>query len=135
VKRAVVLAVVSILLAGGLACSRDDAGKTASDVYNEAKEGAREAANRAEDVVNDRTVEIKDIAYHPATRTVKMGTEVTWLNHDAVTHTVTADNGAFDSDTIAGTKEFSFRFTMSGVYSYHCEIHGKDRMSGKIVVE
>lgn len=134
-KRPFVFAVALALLLGGVACSREEAGDTASDVYEEAKDSTREAADRAEDVINDRTIEIKDIAFNPKTRTVKVGTEVTWLNHDAVTHTVTADNDAFDSDNIAGTKEFSFRFTQSGEYAYHCEIHGKERMSAKVVVE
>jgi plastocyanin len=134
-KRLLMLGIAGTLLVSCVACSREEARDTAADVYDEAKEGAREAANRAEDVINDRTVTIKDVAFHPQSRTVKIGTEVTWVNSDAVTHTVTANKGAFDSDNLEGTKEFSFRFTQSGEYPYHCEIHGKDRMSGTIIVE
>lgn len=134
-KRVSVALVGLALVFSGAACSREEARDTAADVYDEAKEGAEEAANRAEDVINDRTVSIKEIAFHPKERTVKIATEVTWPNLDAVTHTVTAENGAFDSGNIEGGKEFSFRFTQAGSYPYHCEIHGKERMSGTIVVE
>jgi plastocyanin len=134
-KRVLVLAVIAAVACGGPACSRQDAKETAQEAARQAGEAARSAADRAEDVVNDRNVEIKDIAYLPQTRTVKVGTEVTWLNRDAVSHTVTADNNSFDSGEIAGDKEFGFRFTQSGIFPYHCEIHGKDAMSGTIVVE
>ena len=134
-KRSIIALVGVVLVLGGTACSKEEARDTASDVYNEAKEGAKEAANRAEDVINDRTVSIKEIAFHPKERTVKIATEVTWPNLDALTHTVTADNSAFDSGNIEGGKEFSYRFTQAGRYPYHCEIHGKERMSGVIVVE
>lgn len=134
-KRLVIAVVGLLVVAAGSACSRGEARDTAEDIYNDAREGAEQAANRAEDVINDRTVTIKDVAFRPAERKVRIGTEVTWPNNDAVTHTVTADAGAFDSGNIEGGKEFSFRFTQSGEYKYHCEIHGKDKMSGTIVVE
>lgn len=134
-KRFFVLGAALCLVGLASACSKDEARETATDVYEDAKEGARQAANRAEDVINDRSVEIKDIAFKPESRTVKVGTEVTWLNHDAVTHTVTSNNDVFDSDNIAGDKEFSFRFTQPGEYKYHCEIHGKERMSARILVQ
>jgi plastocyanin len=133
-KRSLVVLAGVLVFTGMNACSREEARDTAADVYNDAKEGAQQAANRAEDVINDRTVTIKDIAFRPEKREVRIGTEVTWPNEDAVTHTVTADNGAFDSGNIEGGKEFSFRFTQSGEYPYHCEIHGKEKMYGTITV-
>lgn len=134
-KGALALVAAATLLCAGAACSQEEAKQTAETAYDEAESRAREAANRAEDVVNDRNVEIKDIAFNPRVRTVKVGTEVTWVNRDALKHTVTADNNSFNSGEIEGVKEFSFRFTQSGTFPYFCEIHGKDTMSGEIVVE
>ncbi len=69
------------------------------------------------------SVTIMNFAFSPATLTVKTGTKVTWTNNDTVTHTVTADQGAFDSGNISPGSTFSFTFTKAGTYSYHCNIH------------
>ena len=102
----------------------------------DAADTAEDAADRAEDVVNDRNVNIDNFAYEPKTLTVKRGTEVTWVNQDDAPHTVTSDAGdALDSEQLEEGDEFSERFLEQGTFAYHCEVHGKDRMSGKIVVE
>jgi plastocyanin len=64
---------------------------------------------------------------------VKVGTKVTWTNHDGVAHTVTADNKAFSSGPITSGKSFSFTFTKAGTYSYACSIHTV--MKGTIIVQ
>jgi plastocyanin len=64
---------------------------------------------------------------------VKAGTKVTWTNKDSVTHTVTADKGAFNSGPLSPGNNFSFTFTRAGTYSYHCSIHTS--MMATIVVQ
>jgi plastocyanin len=142
-RRVPVLLVVIALLFGAVACSADEAQDTAGDVADEAEDAAQDAADaaqgaadRAEDVVNDRGVDIDNFAYEPKTLTVTRGTEVTWVNQDDAPHTVTSDEGdALDSEQLGEGDEFSERFLEDGTFAYHCEVHGKDRMSGKIVVE
>jgi plastocyanin len=141
-KRLLVLVACVSLGFAGVACSEGDREEAAEDVreagedaYEEGREAVETAADRAEDVVNDRTVRIDDFKFDPASRTVKVGTEVTWINRDSATHTVTADNGSFESENLDTDKEFSFRFTQAGEFDYHCEIHGEDRMSGTVLVE
>ena len=137
------LLVALALLFGGLACSQDDASDAASDAADtvesaaaDAAEAAGDAADRAEDVLNDETVDIDDFAFEPKTLRIRRGTEVTWVNRDDVPHTVTSDEGdALDSDELDEGDEFSERFLEQGTFDYHCEVHGKDRMSGSIVVE
>ena len=68
------------------------------------------------------SVSIMNFSFSPASLTVKVGTKVTWTNHDSVTHTVTADQGAFNSTVPAGGS-FSFTFSKAGTYAYHCMIH------------
>jgi plastocyanin len=77
-------------------------------------------------------VRIADFAFAPDSRSVKAGDSVKWSNQDGATHTVTADDGAFDSGNLAGGKSFSFTFDQAGTYAYHCNIH--QSMTGKVVV-
>ncbi|HVU68608.1 MAG TPA: cupredoxin family copper-binding protein [Ktedonobacteraceae bacterium] len=69
------------------------------------------------------SVAIASLAFSPTSLTVKVGTKVTWTNNDTVAHTVTSDQGAFDSGTLAVGQSFSFTFTKAGTYHYHCDIH------------
>jgi plastocyanin len=63
---------------------------------------------------------------------IKAGQTVSWLNVDAVTHTVTADDDSWDSEDLAPGQRFSKTFDAPGEYAYYCEIH--PHMRGKIVV-
>jgi plastocyanin len=58
---------------------------------------------------------------------------VTIYNDDVVAHTVTLDNGSFDSRQIRAGATFSFRLTEPGDYPFHCTLH--PNMKGKIVVQ
>lgn len=82
---------------------------------------------------NGNSISVFNFAFSPASLTVKVGAKVTWTNNDSVTHTVTADQGAFDSGDLAPGKSFSFTFTKAGTYSYHCNIHRS--MTATIVVQ
>jgi plastocyanin len=66
---------------------------------------------------------IQDMAFNPATITVAVNTTIKWTNKDAVAHTVTSDNGLFDSGTLVTGGTFSFTFTTAGTYPYHCTPH------------
>jgi plastocyanin len=77
-------------------------------------------------------VNIADFAFAPDSRSVKVGDSVKWTNKDGATHTVTADDGAFDSGSLAGGKSFSFTFDEAGTFTYHCNIH--QSMTGRVVV-
>ncbi|MGO9197209.1 MAG: plastocyanin/azurin family copper-binding protein [Acidimicrobiales bacterium] len=63
---------------------------------------------------------------------IKVGTVVTVVNHDGVTHTWTAIDGTFDSGPIKPGASYSFTFTKAGTYRYHCTIH--TFMKGTIIV-
>ncbi|MGH9036271.1 MAG: plastocyanin/azurin family copper-binding protein [Acidimicrobiia bacterium] len=78
-------------------------------------------------------VVIQGIAYNPARVEVPAGQELVWTVADnGLTHTVTADDGSFDSGRLA-SGEFRRAFTTSGEISYHCEVHA--RMKGTVVVK
>ena len=64
-------------------------------------------------------------SFQPATLSIKMGTQVVWLNTTDAPHTVTSDTaGAFSSpSTITQNQTFKFTFTSAGTFPYHCNIH------------
>lgn len=71
------------------------------------------------------TVTIQNFMYSNTDLVVKKGDLVVFTNADGVTHTATADAGAFDTGLIS--KGASVTVDTSklpiGVYAYHCEIH------------
>lgn len=83
------------------------------------------------------TVNMQDFAFNPKTLQIKPGTTVVFVNMDNAKHTVTEDNGAYNSGDVLPGKTFSFTFAQAGTFPYFCEYHG-DRggvdMAGTIVV-
>ena len=84
------------------------------------------------DAQDGAAVTIVDFAFQPASLEVPAGSTVTWMNSGAAPHTVTADEGAFDSDRLAPGASFSQTFDTAGTFTYHCEIH--PQMTGTVVV-
>jgi plastocyanin len=82
-------------------------------------------------------VKLVNFSFSPAQLTVKAGTTVVWTNEDSASHTVTADDGSFDSGTLQKGASFSQTFSKPGEYPYYCRFHGGPGgvgMAGKIVV-
>src|SRR4051794_29349313 len=67
-------------------------------------------------------VHMKGNAFVPATIQVAAGQKVTWINDDAVPHTVTTTSGPkkIDSGEIDKGASFSYPFTATGSYAYYC---------------
>lgn len=74
--------------------------------------------------------------FTPEEVTIKMGGTVTWTHNDGdQKHTVTSDDGAFDShpecanpvtvlsDCLDNGETFDWTFPAIGTFSYHCKIH------------
>jgi plastocyanin len=78
------------------------------------------------------SVGIANFAFAPASLSVRLGTRVTFTNRDGATHTVTADNGLFNSGNLASNQSYSFTFMGAGSFAYHCRIH--PYMTGTITV-
>jgi plastocyanin len=78
-------------------------------------------------------VMIDNFVYSPAPLTVKVGTTVTWINHDDIPHTVDSTQGKFKSAALDTDDKFEFKFTEAGEYPFYCRIHPK--MTGKIIVQ
>jgi plastocyanin len=73
--------------------------------------------------VSDNTISVKNMAFTPNNLQIKVGTAVTWVNNDTVPHTVTSDTKVFDSGPIQPGGNFTYTFTQTGSFTYHCDIH------------
>lgn len=82
-------------------------------------------------------VEVVDFDYRPGEVTIAPGDTVNWTFSGEAPHTVTADDGSFDSGEMT-TGDFSMRFDEVGTYRYYCALHGGpggEGMSALVVVE
>lgn len=71
--------------------------------------------------------------FSPAAADVLPGEAVTWSNVSERTHTVTADDGTFDSGDLPGGATFTVTApAATGTYLYHCRIHAG--MTGQFAV-
>jgi plastocyanin len=77
-------------------------------------------------------VAISGFAFEPASLDVAVGTTVRWDNQDPAAHTVTSDDGSFDSGVLPSGEAFEHTFDSAGTYSYACEIHTS--MTGTVIV-
>lgn len=71
--------------------------------------------------------------FDPTPTTVKVGDTVKWsFDDDSSPHTVTADDGSFDSQQKSKGDTFTFKFDKAGTFAYHCTLHAN--MKGTLSV-
>lgn len=90
-------------------------------------------------VVNGQAQEgvtIVDNAYQPKQIEVDAGTTVVWTQEGQLPHTVTANDGSFDSGEMGQGDTYSRTFQQPGSYPYYCTFHGApgEGMAGTVVV-
>jgi plastocyanin len=87
---------------------------------------------------SDGSIRMNEDSFDQTAIHVAAGSPVTWANSSAFVHTVTADDGTFDSSDVTAGSTFQMIFTAPGTYPYYCQYHGGpggSGMSGLIVVE
>ena len=77
-------------------------------------------------------VAIEDFYFEPADAAIQPGDTIVWVNEGNTPHTVTSDDGLFDSEVLNPGESFMFTFPEAGTFSYHCEIHPS--MTGSVSV-
>ena len=75
-------------------------------------------------------VSIQDNFFDPADALVAPGTTVEWVNEGSNQHSVTADDGQFDSGMLNPGDSFMVTFYGSGTLTYHCS----PSMAGSVTV-
>jgi len=126
-KKTLWLLLIAVLLVAFIAVAGCGSGRPAKKTAPRKAEPGKAPAKMSV------SVEISDFAMNPDNVTVSKGGKVTWTNKDSVVHTVTADNGEFDSDQIDPGKTWSHTFDTAGTFGYHCTIHPS--MAGTVVAE
>lgn len=66
---------------------------------------------------------MKGISFQPAELAVHPGETVEFKNEDIVAHTVTADDGSFDSGLIQPGSSWKMTVQKAGTVAYHCTPH------------
>ena len=79
------------------------------------------------------TVTIEGMQFNPPQLTVHRGERIVWVNKDLFPHTVTANDKAFDSGSIAANASWAFTPPKAGEYAYSCSFH--PTMKGMIKVQ
>jgi plastocyanin len=77
-------------------------------------------------------VDVLFATFSPTPLDVLPGETVEWSNVSERRHTVTADDGSFDSGDLFAGDRFSRAFTVVGAYEYHCTVH--PGMTGEVDV-
>lgn len=75
-------------------------------------------------------VVIRNTEFAPKSLRVAVGETVTWTNLDGLQHTVTSDEGLFDSGLLGEGDSWSWTFDAPGTYTYHCTPHAWERSDG-----
>src|SRR5215204_5791978 len=94
--------------------------------------GAQDGGVEAVPVQDAWSVNIGDNFFDPPDVAVEPGSTITWTNKGAVPHTVTADDGSFDSERLNPGDSYTVAFGGQGTVTYHCEIHPE--MRGSVTV-
>ncbi|MFI5323709.1 MAG: cupredoxin family copper-binding protein [Thermodesulfobacteriota bacterium] len=83
---------------------------------------------------NTNIIGIDNFTFNPETKTINVGTTVTWVNHDDIPHLVVIIRDKnFQAPVLDTDQEFSYKFVTPGTYDYFCSLHPK--MTGKIIVK
>lgn len=121
-KRFILLAALVFTITALTACS----GASAPDMEEQPIPDTGEPTSEMTEV------NISGFAYDPAAISVPVGTTVMWTNNNSVPHTVTSDDGLWDSGNLNPGSTFSYTFEQPGTFAYHCEIH--PTMTGTVEV-
>jgi plastocyanin len=97
---------------------------TLARYFGGGRRGEAAAGEPAREPARDTAaVEMKGVVFVPNRLEIRAGTTVIWTNNDPVTHTVTADDGSWDSGPIEPGKTWSRTFTTAGEVAVHCTPH------------
>jgi len=82
---------------------------------------------------------MKNLAFVPITKTIKVNTTVTWVNKDVAIHNVHSGTPEKPTPTIVSKnlskgQKFSYKFIKKGTYKYYCTIHSSI-MQATIIVK
>ena len=90
---------------------------------------AQASASQNRPVFGVTQIVIRNDAFTPQHIEVTIGTTVTWTNQDTVPHTVAfspvvlSSSNSWESGLLYPGQSFTYTFTSSGAFQYHCQEH------------
>lgn len=136
-RRLLPMVAATVLIALGLAaCGSSDGGAvasspTSSTTKNAAEYGGTGGGGTGGEPSTGTEVVAKDFSLTSVK--VAPGAEVTFANQGQATHTMTADDGSFDTERVApGATAKVTAPSKPGSYAFHCKIHPS--MTGTLTV-
>ena len=78
-------------------------------------------------------VVIDNFTFTPPLLTVKTGTDVSWVNHDDIPHSIVCPALTVKSRTLDTDQTFIYRFERAGTFDYICGLHPS--MKGQVEVK
>jgi len=82
--------------------------------------------------VHAESIGIVRFTFDPDSVTIDPGTTVTWTNMDIAVHSVTSEDGIFDSGSLPQGHSFEYTFTRPGTYAYFSTPH--PYITGEVIV-
>ncbi len=136
-KVTILVGMLLLLLATApLALAQQDAGINQS--VREAQVSSPDTAQQegqgtvAAPTQNVWTVSIGDFFFDPADAAIGAGDAIVFVNEGVEAHTVTSDDGQFDSGRLEPGESVTVSFEGLGTLTYHCQIHPE--MIGSVTV-
>ncbi len=80
----------------------------------------------------DAQVIIDNFTFSPTPLNIKVGTTVTWVNHDDIPHSIVCPTLKLHSHPLDTDDSFACKFDRAGTYDYLCGLH--PHMHGQVVV-
>ncbi len=134
-SRAGAVAAALLLTLGAGACSsKSSTASTATSTTAPAGSGttAAGAPSTVAPAAGGTTIAIQNFKFNPDPSTFKVGDTVTVSNKDGTDHSLTANDGSFDTGVFSsGSKTITL--SKAGSFSIHCRIH--NFMTGTIIVK
>jgi plastocyanin len=127
------LSAMAVLLFVSVAVAQSSPNQSVPDQYGAAQgaptpsspdQGIATQEDAPQDTVqNTQSLNIEPFGFYPAHKHVPPGTTISWFNIDSKPHTVTADDGSFDSGELRAGETFAVTFDQGpGKWSYHSEL-------------
>jgi plastocyanin len=125
--------IIAVIVIGGAAYFLNKGNSYQQNMPSQTQTQTNTNPTNGSSVMAKNGVTIQNMAFSPATLTVKVGDKVTWTNQDSVGHSSTADDNSFDTGVIAQGQSGTNTFAKAGTYTYHCSVH--PNMKATIIVQ
>jgi plastocyanin len=123
------VAVATIIGLGLTACS--SSGKSTASNSTAADAAATTTPASPAPAARSTTIAIQGFMFKPSPAGAKVGDTITVTNGDGTNHSLTADDGSFDTGKFSGGSK-TITLTKAGTFTYHCQVH--NYMTGTIQV-